>query len=121
MFKLVILIEPQTDWLKFEQSWPQFLRQAEKMPGLIREATSPIHNKVHGNLDISMIHELFFESRSALQEAMSSTEGQEAGQILQRITEGKVTLVFADHLEDELANIKSFIKPENDGPPGDRA
>ena len=32
MFKLIILVEPQEDWLQFEQAWPQFLAIAEKMP-----------------------------------------------------------------------------------------
>jgi len=121
MFKLVILIEAQQDWLKFEQKWPKFLKAAEQMPGLVRESTSPVHNRLHGSLDISMIHELYFEDRSALKNAMSSQEGQLAGQILQAISDGKVTLLFADHLEDELANIKALQSPPKEGPPGDRA
>ena len=121
MYKLIILIEPQKDWLKFEQEWPQFLALAETMPGLVRETTSPIHTRVHGNLPVSMIHELYFESSEALKASMGSPEGVAAGQILQTIAGGKITLLFADHLEDELANIRAHQKPDREGPPGDKA
>lgn len=121
MFKLVILIEPQLDWLKFEQEWPRFLAAAEKMPGLARESSSPVHQKIHGAFSVGFIHELYFESLPVLREAMASLEGQQAGEILQEVTGGKVTILFADHLEDELANIKAHEIPKNEGPPGDKA
>lgn len=121
MYKLIILIEPQTDWLNFEQEWPNFLALAESMPGLLRESTSPVHTRLHGDLQVSMIHELYFESSEALRESMNSPEGVAAGQILQAITGGKVTLLFADHLEDELANIRAHQIPDREGPPGDKA
>lgn len=121
MFKLVILVEPQLDWLKFEQDWPKFLAVAENMPGLVRESSSPVHHKIHGNFSVSYIHELYFESLQALKDAMASEAGQQAGEVLQEVTGGMVTLLFTDHLEDELSNIKAHEIPENDGPPGDKA
>lgn len=123
MSKLVILIESQLDWLNFERRWPDFLKIAEQMPGLLRETSSPVHHKIHGNFSVGFIHELYFESMSALRTAMSSPQGRQAGEILQDITDGKVTLLFADHLEDELANIEAhkLTKPPTDGPPGDKA
>ena len=121
MVKLVILIEPQEYMHKFEQDWPQFLGLAEKMPGLVKETTSPIQSQLHGNLTVSMMHELFFESMDDLKEAMNSPEGVAAGQKLQEITNGKVTLLFADHYEDELKNILTLKTPKEDGPHIDRA
>ena len=121
MFKLIILVEPQEDWLQFEQAWPQFLAIAEKMPGLQREVNSPIYTTLHGNNEVAMIHELYFNSQEDLRLAMTSDEGKESGKILQIITHGKVTLLFADHLEDEFKNIEALQKPEIEGPPGDKA
>lgn len=121
MFKLVILIEPQEDSLEFEQDWPRFLALAEKMPGLVRETTSPVHSRLHGRFPVSMIHELYFESRRALKAAMSSPQGVAAGEMLQTITNGKVTLLFADHLEDELVNIQAHQKAEDPDSLGDEA
>lgn len=106
MFKLVILIDPQIDMLEFEQSWPEFLRQAGKMPGLRRETASPVYARVHGNSQVAMIHELYFDSPDDLREALGSPAGQQAGSILQTITGGKFTLLFTDHLEEELNKIR---------------
>ncbi|MDH5505596.1 MAG: hypothetical protein OEZ02_00065 [Anaerolineae bacterium] len=121
MYKLVILIEPQTDWLAFEQAWPEFLKRAEAMPGLIRETTSPVDRVLHGEYNVSMIHELFFESMEAAKQAMASLAGQQAGQVLQLMTAGKVTLLLADHLEDELENIQAHQPAKHDEPPHDGA
>jgi uncharacterized protein (TIGR02118 family) len=115
MFKLVILIEPQKDWLEFTQDWPKFLTLAEKMPGLIKESISPIHSRLKGSFYVSMIHEMFFETMDDLKEAMASPEGVAAGQMLQTITDGKVTLLFAEHLEDDLKNIQSYQITEDSG------
>ncbi len=106
MYKLVILIEQPQDEAAFEARWPDFLKPAERMPGLLREVTSRVHSTVFGAHPASMIHELYFASLDSLKAALSSPEGILAGQILQRITRGNVTLLFAEHLEDELANIR---------------
>jgi hypothetical protein len=120
MYKLVILIEIPDDDPLFENQWPNFLRFAEKMPGLVKEATSRIGNKVFGEYECSMIHELYFESRGDLEKAMSSYDGKVAGSILQRITRGKMTLLFADHQEDTAENLKSHAQPPQDGPSGEQ-
>ncbi len=121
MYKLLILIEPLGDWLKFEQDWPQFLAYAEKMPGLRREITSPVDRLLHGHYHVAMMHELYFDSMEAAKQAMASPEGVAAGQLLQTITGGRVTLLFADHLEDEPKNFQTPLPQDKQGPPGDRA
>jgi hypothetical protein len=80
------------------------------MPGLIKEAKSSIHSRLTGSLEVSMIFELFFKSFDKLKEAMASPEGAAAGQMLQTITDGNVTLLYSDHLEDDLKNIQSYQK-----------
>jgi hypothetical protein len=52
-----------------------------------------------------MIHELYFDSLDAAQRAMASPHGRSAGQLLQKMTLGRMVLFFADHKEDELENI----------------
>lgn len=112
MYKLVILIETPEDWSAFEAGWPQFLRHAERMPGLRREATSRVDGVLFGNRAIAIIHELFFDSRQAAQEAMASPQGSEAGRRLQELTQGRMTLLFAEHKEDELENILKYRQAE---------
>lgn len=108
MFRLIILIEPPEDPLVFEESWPEFLHQAEKMPGLLREATLRVSNNLFGDHQVYMVHELFFENRESLQNAMASPPGQISGQVLQRITAGKMTLLYGDHREDDIENLRKY-------------
>ena len=100
--KLVILIEPPTDLVGFEESWPLFLHEAERMPGLLSEASIRVVDTLYGEHQIYKIHEFFFENRKNLKKAMTSPCGQAAGKILQQITNGKMMLLTADHWEDRF-------------------
>lgn len=117
MYKLIILIEPPLDSLTFEESWPEFLHQAERMPGLQREATVRVTRALFGNHLVHMIHELFFETQADLQAAMASPQGQASGQILQRITDGRMTLLMAEHRQDDIENLRKYQAAENDADP----
>ena len=120
MYKLVILIEAQEDMAGFDTRWPQFLALAEKMPGLRHEVTSHVDRVLHGNFQVHLMHELFFDSLKSATEAMASIEGGAAGQVLQDISAGKVTLLLADHAQDDLAHIRRHAENQNT-PPGNRA
>ena len=108
MHKLVILVEHLSDETAFDELWPQFLSHSERMPGLKREATSHIDQPLYGRYQPALIHELFFDSLAALQEAMSSPQGRSAGELLQRMTGGRMSLLIADHKEDDLENIRRY-------------
>lgn len=108
MHKLVILVEGAELPAEFDESWPQFLHLAEQMPGLQREATSRVQHILFGRQDYVLIHELFFESLETLQEAMASPAGKQAGQILQRMSQGRLVLLVGDHNQDEMENIRRY-------------
>lgn len=116
MHKLVILIEGTELPTDFDENWPQFLHLAEQMPGLQREATSRVHHILFGKQNYVLIHELFFDSLEALQEAMTSKAGQQAGQVLQKMTLGKLMLMVSDHNEDDMENIRRYAKQQADAP-----
>ena len=117
MYKLVILIEKIEDWPAFEGLWPQFLHQAESMPGLRRETTSQVDSLIFGECEFALIHELYFDSRQDAHQAMASSYGEAAGRLLQTLTGGRMTLLFADHKEDDLENIRKF-KAQKGSEPG---
>ena len=119
MYKLVILIEPQADSARFDSNWPRFLVEAEQMPGLRREVTSRVDRVLHGKFGIYIMHELFFDSLTAAADGMGSAHGERAGQILHEISDGKVTLLLADHLQDDLGHIRKQARDA--APPADRA
>jgi uncharacterized protein (TIGR02118 family) len=117
MHKLMILIDSLADWTAFDDTWPQFLHQAEDMPGLKREVTSRVDSVLYGKGRYAVIHELYFDSLDAAQEAMSSKPGREAGKILQAITDGQMTLLFADHKEDDIENIRKYKSADDEDEP----
>ena len=121
MYKLVILVPLPEDSSKFDQKWPAFLAEAERMPGLLQETTSRVDRVLHGDFPIHLIHELYFDSLKHAAEAMGSLEGEKAGEILQEITSGKVSLLLADHTQDDLSNIRKHQQSSDDAPPGNRA
>jgi uncharacterized protein (TIGR02118 family) len=106
MYKLVILVESLENWDRFEERWPEFLHLVESLPGLRREATSRVDAFLYGARPYVHMHELFFETRSEAETALSSPNGQAAGAMLQQMSNGAMTLFFADHREDDLANIQ---------------
>jgi hypothetical protein len=111
MHKLIILVESTTT-PDFHVFWPRFLHAAENIPGLRREATSRVSQVIYGEMQCSLIHELFFDSYPILQHGMASESGQEAGRLLQEMTSGRVKLLIADHSEDELENIRKYRPTE---------
>jgi len=106
MHKLVILIGPLEDRRTLDDAWPDFLHQAELMPGLQRESTSHVESVLYGTGQYIQMHELFFNSLPELQAAMASAPGNAAGSLLQKMTQGKMSLLIADHKEDDLENIR---------------
>lgn len=113
MHKLIILVE-STATPDFHVFWPRFLHAAEKMPGLRRESTSRISQVLYGDVQIALIHELYFDSLPALQSGLASESGKEAGQLIQEMTGGRVRLIISDHSEDDLENIRRYRNVEQD-------
>jgi hypothetical protein len=114
MHKLVILIELTPNESSLDETWPQFLRLSEQMPGLIREATSRVEYILYGDQEPALIHELFFDSVEAVRRAMSSPEGLAAGEVLQRMSGGRLSLLIAEHKEDNLENIRKYMEQSDE-------
>jgi hypothetical protein len=108
MYKLMIIVPPTIEDPLLNAGWPDFLHAAESMPGLQREASVRVAASLYGTQEISMVHELFFETLSDLQEAMRSPEGLAAGEIIQQITQGQMTLLIAEHREDDIENLRQY-------------
>jgi len=120
MHKLIIIFTPQVDMEAFQSRWQTFLSLAEKMPGLRREVISQVQQTLVGGKDgpVEMIHELFFDSRQALDEALESPLGQAAGQWLQRFAGGQVTILISEHLEAGEGDFKKNGDADSASPSG---
>jgi uncharacterized protein (TIGR02118 family) len=101
MHKLIILIPPFSDEADFDEHWPEFITLSANIPGLRRESTSRVLANMYGEYPCTLVHELYFDSADATRQALNSPIGIQAGKTLQRITGGKVTLLLAEHLEDD--------------------
>lgn len=114
MYKLIILVE-STSNPDFHVYWPRFLHAAEDIPGLRREATSRVSQTLYGDMQCALIHELYFDTLTALQSGLASKPGREAGRLLQEMTAGRVNLLIADHSEDDLENIRKYKSMAQNG------
>ena len=98
----------------FDEMWPEFLHISERMPGLKKEATCRVESTLYGNYHPTLVHELYFDSVEDIKNAMRSPEGRNAGELLQRMTGGRMSLIIADHKEDQIENIRRYQRNEND-------
>ncbi len=99
MYKLVLIFAPPEDAAQFQTAWQTFLGLAEAMPGLRKETVSHVDALIEGNPNVYMIHNLYFDSREALETALQSPAGQAAGLHLQNFAGGRVTILMAEHKE----------------------
>ncbi len=103
MHKLIVLIRRPEDPAAFEDRWSrEFVPRVELMPGLRRVTLSRIHGKLPGATDLHLVHEFYFDGLEALQSAMASPQGQEAGRALMAFASAEASLFFAEHMEMEL-------------------
>lgn len=113
MYKLAIMLGRIAETPKFQRLWPDFLEQAESMPGLKSETTTRVQNFLFGRRDIRMIHELFFETQQDLQNALDSPPGQAAGEILHQIAAGQLILLTAEHKEVTIEHLRNYKQDQH--------
>jgi uncharacterized protein (TIGR02118 family) len=96
---------------QFQTGWQTFMGLAEKMPGLRRETVSDVTQVIYAGMgpQVAKIHELYFDSREALNIALRSEAGQAAGNWLHTFTGKRFNLLICEHKE---ALPDEFIKPE---------
>lgn len=100
MYSLLLIIPPTTDLNRVDELWPQFLKEAEKMPGLSRESVTLIEGPIYGKRNIARIYTFHFPDQAALRSALSSPAGERAGELIHQLTEGKVQILTGKTLED---------------------
>ncbi|MGE5702638.1 MAG: EthD family reductase [Clostridia bacterium] len=69
---------------------------AAKMPGLIKMEVSKIYGSPAGASDLHLMAEMYFETKEAILEALSSPEGKAAGKDLMGFAGKVVSMHFAE-------------------------
>lgn len=107
-YQLLILIPLAVEIQSFDEGWPEFLKVAEKMPGLIQESVTRIDNCIYGQNSLRRIYSFTFKDSTSLEKALLSPPGEKAGKILHKITQGKVILLSGEFNQDSLENIRDL-------------
>ncbi len=103
MHKLMLIFRRPEDLSTFETRWSHdFVRAAEKMPGIRRVTVSRINGGLAEAVDFHLVHEFYFDNAESMRRAMASSSGQNAGRILMSFAADIVTLCYAEHWEDDL-------------------
>ncbi|RNB86868.1 EthD family reductase [Brevibacillus nitrificans] len=97
MVKLVAVYRKPEDVEAFDKHYYEVHAPlAEKMPGLIKMEVNKIYGTPMGESDLHLIANMYFESKEALLEALSSPEGRAAGKDLRGFAGSIVTMHFAE-------------------------
>ena len=108
MYQLILLIPNEVDIVKLDDGWPEFLKSAEQMPGLIQESIIRFDQVIHGTQEYQRIYLFSFPDRNSLENALLSPEGERAGDILHKISAGKITILTGISQSDTLSNIQNY-------------
>lgn len=97
MVKLVAVYRKPEDVEAFDKHYFEVHAPlAAKMPGLIKMEVSKIYGSPAGESDLHLIAEMYFESKEAMLEALSSPEGRAAGKDLRSFAGQVVSMHFAE-------------------------
>jgi len=99
MVKLSILYHQPADENAFELRYNQNLALMEQLPGIRRRQACVVLGNAAGRSPYCRILELYFENYPALDEAMRSTQGQQAGADLMQFAKDS-ELIFSEVYED---------------------
>lgn len=109
MYQLLILIPLNVDINTFDEGWPKFLELAEQLEGLQVESVSRVERCIYGKNEIQRIYSFIFNDKLSFENALTSNQGEEAGQWIHKISGGNVILLGAHYQEDSLENILGRI------------
>jgi uncharacterized protein (TIGR02118 family) len=100
MVKLSILFRQPADEMAFESHYNYSLALLEKLPGLRRRQACLVFGSPSGKSPFHRILELYFDDNNALDVALRSPEGQEAGATLMKYMGQSADLIFSEVFEE---------------------
>ena len=84
----------------FDAQYNDFLMKMEALPGLRRKSVSTVYAAPGGIISFSAVVEVTFEDHAALEAALTSPPGVEAGQTLKSLAGPDAIILYADVLEE---------------------
>ena len=102
MVKVIILLRFNSGTSGDEAGYNQLLMMLEDLPGLRRKAVNNVYTGRGGLAPYRTIIELTFSDRQALEAALTSAPGVEAGRALLKLAGPDATTLFADAMEEDF-------------------
>jgi uncharacterized protein (TIGR02118 family) len=99
MVKLIILFRAGARPAEYDERYNDFLLKLEALPGIRRKAVSIAYSGP-GGVPFRTMVEVFFDSRPALEAALTSPPGVEAGYLLHDFAGPDAVIFFADVMEE---------------------
>ena len=101
MVKFVILFHTPTDIDRFENSYNYFLMLIEGMPNIQRRQVNSVLGSPMGETNLYRALEVYFDDYEAMDEALNSPNGQDAGrELMRRFTVDEFQFYFAEVYEE---------------------
>jgi uncharacterized protein (TIGR02118 family) len=101
MVKLIVLFRPvEIPAPGYDQQYNDFLIMVDRLPGMLRKAVSNVYAGPGGFVPYRAVVEAYFESPAALQAALTSPPGVEAGNALIAFAGADAFTLFAEVLEE---------------------
>lgn len=97
MVKLIALYKTPADAASFDDNYfNSHIPLTMKMPGLVKAEISRVTGSPMGQCDYYMMAELYFETKEAMDAAMSSPEGKASAKNLMGFAKELVYMMFAE-------------------------
>ena len=96
----MILFRSHARTAEYDEKYNTFLVSVERIPNIRRKEVSDVFNAPHGMIPFSEVIELYFDDREALESALMSEPGLEAGRFLVEFKGAETVTLFANVLEE---------------------
>jgi len=100
MVKLQVLFRTGQRSEAYYESYNRFLMKIDELPGLRRKSVSSVYGAMGGEIPFDTIVEAYFDDQAALQAALTSEAGAEAGRLLIQFAGPNALALYADLLEE---------------------
>ena len=101
LIKFMVMFRQPENIDEFENVYNDFLALMERIPDVKRRQVIDVLGSPSGKSPYYRILEVYFENREAMDAALLSERGQEAGKELARFGSDTIEIIFANTYEEE--------------------
>ncbi len=100
MVKLIVLFRAGKRKPDYEERYNNFLMSLERLPGIRKKVVNNVYSGPNGLVPFREVIEVFFDDRTALEHALISAPGIQAGEALVAFAGPDAVTLFAETMEE---------------------